>query len=110
MEPVKIFVSYSHDDFKYMEMIRKSLSAREQNKQIELWTDEKIIAGADYDSNIDGALQNADIILFLISMNFLSSWYIYNVELQRAVERHKQGLVRLIPVVVEDCDFKSSSL
>jgi hypothetical protein len=110
MELIKIFISYSHDDFKYMEMIRKSLAGKVQNKEIEVWTDEKIIAGEDYDSNIRTALEDADIILFLISMNFISSWYIANVELQKAVDRHKQGLVKLIPVLLEDCDFKSLSL
>src|SRR5687768_12359297 len=110
MDPVRIFISYSHDDFKYMEIIRKSLAAREQKKEIEVWTDEKIIAGQNYNSNITMALETADIVLFLISINFISSWYIANVELRNAVERHKQGMVKLIPILLEDCDFESLSL
>jgi RNA polymerase sigma factor (sigma-70 family) len=75
---------------------------------IEAWHDRRIIAGQPLDEAIGGQLDHADIILLLVSSDFLASEYCYGVEVQRAMERHQRGEAVVIPVVLRRCDWKSA--
>jgi hypothetical protein len=51
-------------------------------------------------------LESAQIVLLLISADFLASDYCYNVEMQRALGRHSTGEARVIPVILRPIDWK----
>jgi len=57
---------------------------------------------------IDDNLERAQIILLLISANFMVSDYSYEKELRRALERHDEGSARVIPVIVRDVNWSSA--
>ena len=67
-EPIKVFISYSHqDDGLRQELVEHLAPLQEYEKLIDLWHDREIRPGANWDSEIDNRLKDADIILFLVS-------------------------------------------
>ena len=67
-------------------------------------------AGDRWQDEIDQALEEARVIVFLISPDFIASEYINGVEVKRAKERHAQGLARIIPVIVKDVFWEKNPL
>lgn len=107
---VKIFISYAHEDEKYKDELAKHMSGLERQQLVEEWNDRKILAGDEWDEGIKTQLNKADIILFLVSKNFLASDYINNVEIANAIERHKNGKAQIIPIYVNFCLFEGTPI
>jgi hypothetical protein len=55
-------------------------------------------------------LESADIILLLISADFINSRYCYSVEGRCALERHKAGEARVIPILLRPVDWQITPL
>jgi hypothetical protein len=72
------------------------------------WHERKIAAGSDVDEAIDAQLEKADLILLLISADFLNSDYCYRKEMKRALERHRRGETMVIPVILRPVDWEKS--
>lgn len=72
---------------------------------IETWHDRRIGAGQEIDGGIIDNLENADIILLLVSPNFIASDYCYDREMKRAMERHESGEAIVIPIILRACDW-----
>jgi hypothetical protein len=106
----KVFFSYSHDDEAYRDQLEKHLAALKHEGMIESWHDRRILAGSEIDSTIDQQIDQADVILLLVSSSFISSHYCYSVEMQRALQRHAGGECRVIPVIVRPCDWSSTPI
>ncbi len=106
MEPVKLFFSYSHKDEDLREELVKHLAILRRQGVIEAWHDRKIGAGREWAAEIDANLNNARIILLLISSDFLASDYCYDKEMLRAMERHEAGEAVVIPVILRQCDWQ----
>lgn len=75
---------------------------------IDAWHDRRIVAGSELDNSIRSELEKADVILLLVSPDFLASDYCYDVEVKRAMERHDAGEARVIPIILRHCDWKSA--
>src|SRR5204862_4845362 len=75
---------------------------------IDMWHDWRIGAGKEVDREISEHLEEADIILLLVSPYFIASDYCYEVEMKRALERHEQGEARVIPVVLHPCAWQGT--
>jgi hypothetical protein len=69
------------------------------------WHDRKITAGKEFEGQIDEHLNQAAIILLLVSADFLDSDYCYDIELERAMERHRAGEARVIPIILRECEW-----
>jgi hypothetical protein len=82
------------------------LTALKRQGVIETWHDRRIGAGKEFDTEISQNLDNADIILLLVSPYFIASDYCYDVEVKRAMDRHHKGDALVIPVILEPCDWK----
>ncbi len=109
-KPMKFFVSYSSKDEKYKDELKKHFKGVIDNGLMDYWDGKIILPGEYWDTEIKKKLEEADVILLLISVDFMNSDYINNVELKHALEREKQGLVKIIPILVRTCDFESSPL
>jgi len=72
---------------------------------IRSWHDRRIGAGKEIHTTISDELEGADIILLLVSANFLASDYCYDNEMKRALEKDKEGTARVIPVILHPCDW-----
>lgn len=107
LSKIKIFYSYSHVD----EVLRKKLDdhlAFLKHDNVITWYDREIISGHVLDETIQKELNEADIILLLISSSFLSSFYCYEVEMKRAMERHETKEAVVVPVLLSDCVWQKA--
>ena len=100
---LKIFYSYSHIDETYREQLEKHLSILKRNKIIDGWHDRKITPGEEWNPEIDTNLQSANIILLLISSDFIDSNYCYDIEMQKAMELHNAGRAAVVPIIIRPC-------
>ena len=105
-----IFFSYSHVDEALRDRLEVGLAMLKRQGLIDAWHDRRIPAGDDIDSSISEALEQADVVLMLVSPEFLASKYCYDVEMKRALERHGLKEARLIPIILRQCDWKQSAL
>jgi hypothetical protein len=104
----KLFFSYCHVDEALRDRLEVHLSLLKNQGMISTWHDRGIIAGSNVDAAIDENLESADVILLLVSADFLASRYCYSIEMKRALERHAEGTARVIPVILEPCDWHSA--
>lgn len=75
---------------------------------ISTWHDRRIMPGQDIDKEVSEYLEKANIILILVSSDFLASDYCYEVEMQRALEKHHTGEAKLIPIILRSCDWQDT--
>src|SRR2546421_2433710 len=88
--PLSVFISYAHEDEPWRERLEAHLSLLRRQGLIANWHDRQILAGEEWSQEIDEHLEAASIILLLISPDFLASDYCYEIEMQRALERHQR--------------------
>ena len=105
---VKIFYCYAHEDKKLRMELEKHLRNLEQQKLITGWSDRNINAGSVWVSEISSNLDTANIILLLISKNFMNSEYCTSIEMKRALERHENGTAKVIPIILRDGDYEGA--
>ena len=98
--PIEVFYSYSHRDESLRDELEKHLSIPQRQGVIGNWHDRRIGGGNEWEGSIDDHLNSADVILLLISSDFLASDYCYDIEMSRAMERHEAGEARVIPVIL----------
>ncbi|WP_063669042.1 toll/interleukin-1 receptor domain-containing protein [Aliivibrio fischeri] len=103
-----IFFSYCHKDEELRDELEVHLSVLKRQGLITTWHDRRIIAGSEIDKSISQNLENADVILLLISAHFLASDYCYDKEMYRAIEKHNAGEARVIPIILQPCDWHSA--
>jgi hypothetical protein len=100
---LNVFISYCHSDEMLKVELVKHLEPLRRVSLIESWHDRKIKAGEDWDKSISSNLANADIILLLVSIDFINSTYCYDVELDKALELHASGKSKVIPIILRSC-------
>jgi uncharacterized protein YjbI with pentapeptide repeats len=109
LKATEIFFSYAHEDEALRNELAKHLKLLERHEVIKTWHDRQITAGDEWKNEIDTHLETADIILLLISADFLASDYCYDIELKRALERHKNREARVIPIILRSVDWHNAS-
>jgi replicative DNA helicase len=103
---VRIFYSYSHKDEMLRASLETHLSIMKRQGIIEEWYDRKVIPGTDWETEISANLEAADIVLLLVSPDFVASDYCYGRELRRALERYELGQARIVPIVIRPVDWQ----
>ena len=108
MDAVKLFYSYSQQDEGYRDELEKSLSMLKRYDDLQEWHFRKISPGKDFDNEINKELESSDIILLLVSRDFLASDYCYDIEVKKAMELNESGSAVVIPVILRECDWTHS--
>jgi TIR domain len=108
LTPLRVFYSYSHEDEELRDRLQAHLAMLFHEGLIDPWHDTRIGPGDDFPREIDEHLDAADIILLLVSADFMASKYCYDIEMKRAMERHKTGESRVIPVILRPCDWHNA--
>jgi hypothetical protein len=103
--PISVFIAYSHKDEAHKDVLLSHLSALRRLNKAHTWHDRKIEPGQPWQEEIDKHLNDAKIILLLISADFIASDYCYTVETSRAIERHNAGEACVIPVILRPCEW-----
>ena len=112
-QAIKIFFSYatsSTKDKRFFDKLARHLSVLRRQHLIDEWYDSAISAGSNITQVIEAHLRTADIIVLLISPEFLASERCYELEMQRALELSVTGAARLIPVILSPIDWETLPL
>ena len=105
---ISLFLSYAHEDEEWLKKLRTHLSLLRRQKIISDWYDRLLVPGTDWSRTIDQRLEQASLILLLVSADFLASDYCYEVEMQRALKLHETGQAKVIPIAVRPVDWKDA--
>jgi hypothetical protein len=108
---VKVFISYSSKDADLMNELLVQLKVLTiSNKQIEFWQDGLLEPGLKWDEEIKEKLHAAHIVLMLISAYFLTSDYVWNIEVQKTLERQEKNDVTAIPIILSPCAWMQTPI
>lgn len=104
-KPPCLFYSYAHEDEPLRDQLAKHLKLLERQGILSSWHDRALAPGTDWDQEISQQLLDADILLLLVSADFLASDYIWSKELKIALDRHQKREARVIPIILRPCDW-----
>lgn len=99
----KVVFSYSHVDEDLRNELEKHLSPLKRMGRIETWHDRRINPGDVFETEISGNFAVADIVLLLVSPDFIASNYCYDIEMKNSLDRHERGEAIVIPVILRPC-------
>ncbi|GCE06116.1 FxSxx-COOH system tetratricopeptide repeat protein [Dictyobacter aurantiacus] len=105
---IKVFYSYAHEDEAFRKDLEKHLSTLRRRGVISEWHDRKVVAGANWEQEIDQNLSAAHLILFLVSADFLDSDYCYGKEMKQALEQQTRGKSRVVPILVRSVSWEDA--
>ena len=100
---LRLFVSYSHADEQLKDELLKHIEPLKHLNLIESWHDRKLVAGEEWEKAISKNLESADIVLLLVSIDFINSKYCFDIELERALELHEEKKAVVIPIILRSC-------
>lgn len=106
--PIKIFFCYAHEDEALLKKLQTHLRTFQRQGLIELWYDRDISAGAEWEREISEQLNSAQIILLLVSPDFMASDFCYGIEMKRAMERHEVGEAQVIPIILRSTTWQEA--
>ena len=107
-KPVYLFYSYAHEDEDLRNELVGHLKIMERRGVVRSWHDRKIVAGDSWDNEINDHLKDADLILLLISSDFIQSDYIWGNELEIAMKRHQNHEASVVPIMLRSVDIEGA--
>ena len=105
---IEVFISYSHKDQTFRAELEIHLSNLKRQNIITSWYDGNIAPGAELKPQIRDHLKSAQIILLLISADFIHSDFCYSIEMKQAIDRHNAGEARVIPILLRPTDWQGT--
>jgi len=107
-EGVRVAFSYSHKDEELRDRLETHLKLLQRQGVISTWHDRKIMPGDKWAGVIDDNFKRAEMILLLVSVDFLAWDYCYEIEMKAALEREAKREARVVPVILRMCDWASA--
>lgn len=107
---VRIFYSHSAEDQDHQKSLEKHLAILRQTGSIEEWHNRKILAGEHWDYRMKKELVEADIILLLLTPDFIASTYCYSTEMTFAIQAYEKGLAIVIPLLIRESSWQVTPL
>jgi len=101
-----VFVSYSHKDEKEKDKLLSHLGVLRGAGLIDIWSDDQIIGGNDWETDINEAISKSQLAILLISDNFLNSNFILGKEVPSLLQRRKSEGVTVFPVIAKACAWR----
>lgn len=102
--PLKLFLSYAKADAELKERLDNHLTALKRGNLIDVWSDEQVLAGHDWGEAAKTNIQEADIVLLLVSASFIASEHIWKSEVEKAMSRRSEGVI-IVPVALKPVDW-----
>jgi len=109
-EPLKVFISYSHKDKRLKDKLITHLNSLIRQKYISLWYDNMILPGKEIDEEIREALQDSQIVLLLLSADYLTSNYCYQEEMEVAMELRREKKTVVLPIMLREVDLRGTPI
>ena len=107
-QELNLFCCYAREDRALRNRLDIHLSTLKHQNLIRVWWDREILPGTDWKKEIDARLDEAQIILLLVSPFFMSSTYCYGFEMRKALERHYAGVARVVPIILRPVDWEDT--
>jgi len=107
-QEIKLFYCYAREDKELRDIIDRHLKVFKRQYFIQGWHDREILPGTEWEKSISDQLDSANLILLLISPDFIASEYCYGKELQRAFERHLNGECHLVPILLRPTHWQDT--
>ena len=105
MSTPKVFISYSHKDVKWKNAVVSHLEVLQKAGLLDVWDDKRISAGEEWLPEIDRAIDEASVVIVLISKYFLTSEFILRKEVPHLLKRRQACGLRVIPLIVRPCSW-----
>ncbi len=105
---LQIFISYAHEDINYKKQLDTSLVPLKRSGKINIWDDTQILPGNKWSDKIFSKLNKADIILALLSPDFIASDFCMTKEMEVAFDKHNKGETRIIPIIIRPCVLENT--
>ncbi len=102
-----VFISYSHEDEPEKDQLLTHLDVLQKAGLIDLWSDDRISGGGDWEQEITEAMNKATVAILLISANFLTSDFILGVEVPTLLKRRKEEGLYIFPVIARACYWEA---
>jgi hypothetical protein len=103
----RVFISYSHRDKTQKNKMLRHLGVLEGLAYVQVWTDDKIGAGREWQTEIDQALSQAAAAILLVSADFLGSPFILQKEVPALLDRWKTQGLSIFPVLIKPCAWQA---
>lgn len=103
-KPVQLFYSYCHADEQHRKDMEKFLTVAKKSGKLIDWHDRKILPGQKLNEAILKEIKKSDIIVFLVSIDFLNSSACVE-EWETAKSLADDGSVRLVSIIVRQCPW-----
>ena len=105
-EPLKGFITYSHEDTEAKDKLITRLAVMKQQNELATWHDNEMLPSDKWREEIFSThLPDSDLLLYLVSASSLASENC-NKELGIALKKN----IKPIPIILEDCDWKKHQL
>src|SRR5205085_470593 len=103
---VNIFFCYANEGEMLLNRLKSHFRSLQHEGLIDQLYDRNILPGMDWMHETSKHLSEAEIILLLVSPDFMASDYCYRVELKQALERHQRKEAQVIPVILRPVSWK----
>lgn len=107
--PVRAVFLYDQADEPWKVMLDKHMAVLKRAQGIHTWDESKIGAGEEADEQIRQQLDQANLILLLVSSDFLASDKLYNEQLKQALQRSGEGKAYIFPILVRPCAWEGAA-
>jgi hypothetical protein len=104
-EPINIFIIYAREDKEVKHRLLAHLSPLKDAFNLSIWHDDYIEPGQEWKPHIESRLEHTDVFLLLVSVDFMNSEFIHQVEFKFAIDRHKSNKSIVIPVIINYCQW-----
>lgn len=112
----QIFICYGHKDNessdpnqRWLDRLNEHLEPLQLTDKAEIWSDQRIEMGDDWNGKIQAALGQVSVAVLLVSPSFLASKYIRNSELPVLLYKAKTQGVIILPVILRQCMWKETT-
>jgi hypothetical protein len=105
---INLFFAYAQKDERFASELEKHLFALRHQRMISMWSARQVVAGSVREEAVQQYLLAADIILVLLSADFLASDYAYSQEMMQALRRHHIGEAIVIPIILRSCSWENT--
>lgn len=103
---LKTFIIYARDDKEHKNLLLRHMRPLIASQLLQVWHDGDMLPGEEWELAIKRNLKSSDLVLVLVSVNCLNSEFIQTSELTTALERFREGLSKIIPIIISPCGWK----
>ncbi len=97
---------YSHADQERIERLRVHLRVPERLGLIGVFCDLDIEGGERWRARIEAEIDSSSLCLVMLSDDLLTSPYVIETEIPRILQREKEGVLQVVPVLLHPCAWQ----